>query len=73
MRIGLFYHIQVPKPWTPQSESQRIDGRCFKGVDLLSSIRGREAEKLQHTRVLSWFFKYFTAPTVKARTLCAMA
>ena len=48
-------------------------GRCFKGVDLLSSIRGREAEKLQHTRVLSWFFKYFTAPTVKARILCAMA
>src|SRR5438094_8663330 len=24
MRIGLFYQIQVPKPWTPQSESQRI-------------------------------------------------
>ena len=24
MRIGLFYHIQVPKPWTPSSESQRI-------------------------------------------------
>jgi InsA-like protein len=47
-------------------------GRCFRGVDLLSSIRGREAEKLQHTRVLSWFFKYFTAPTVKARILCAM-
>ena len=47
-------------------------GRCFKGVDLLSSIRGREAEKLQRTRVLSWFFKYFTAPIVKARILCAM-
>ena len=24
MRIGLFYQIQVPKPWTPTSESQRI-------------------------------------------------
>src|SRR5271167_5111744 len=24
MRIGLFYQIQVPKPWTPSSESQRI-------------------------------------------------
>src|SRR6267143_772451 len=24
MRIGLFYQIQVPKPWTPNSESQRI-------------------------------------------------
>ncbi|HJU17586.1 MAG TPA: LLM class flavin-dependent oxidoreductase [Stellaceae bacterium] len=24
MRIGLFYQIQVPKPWTPASESQRI-------------------------------------------------
>ena len=24
MRIGLFYQIQVPKPWTPQSEAQRI-------------------------------------------------
>ena len=24
MRIGLFYQIQVPKPWTPDSESQRI-------------------------------------------------
>src|SRR5262245_50262064 len=24
MRLGLFYQIQVPKPWTPQSESQRI-------------------------------------------------
>jgi alkanesulfonate monooxygenase SsuD/methylene tetrahydromethanopterin reductase-like flavin-dependent oxidoreductase (luciferase family) len=24
MRFGLFYQIQVPKPWTPQSESQRI-------------------------------------------------
>jgi len=24
MRIGLFYQIQVPKPWTSQSESQRI-------------------------------------------------
>ena len=24
MRIGLFYQIQVPKPWTPCSESQRI-------------------------------------------------
>src|ERR1700745_4382906 len=24
VRIGLFYQIQVPKPWTPSSESQRI-------------------------------------------------
>ena len=24
MRVGLFYQIQVPKPWTPSSESQRI-------------------------------------------------
>ena len=24
MRIGLFYQIQVPKPWTAQSEAQRI-------------------------------------------------
>ena len=24
MRVGLFYQIQVPKPWTPTSESQRI-------------------------------------------------
>jgi len=24
MRIGLFYQIQVPKPWTAESESQRI-------------------------------------------------
>src|SRR5947208_14016110 len=24
MRIGLFYQIHVPKPWTPASESQRI-------------------------------------------------
>jgi alkanesulfonate monooxygenase SsuD/methylene tetrahydromethanopterin reductase-like flavin-dependent oxidoreductase (luciferase family) len=24
MRIGLFYQIQVPQPWTPSSESQRI-------------------------------------------------
>jgi alkanesulfonate monooxygenase SsuD/methylene tetrahydromethanopterin reductase-like flavin-dependent oxidoreductase (luciferase family) len=24
MRIGLFYQIQVPKPWTPESEAQRI-------------------------------------------------
>jgi hypothetical protein len=24
MRIGLFYQIQVPKPWTASSESQRI-------------------------------------------------
>src|SRR6516162_5449348 len=24
MRIGLFYQIQVPKPWTPSSEAQRI-------------------------------------------------
>jgi alkanesulfonate monooxygenase SsuD/methylene tetrahydromethanopterin reductase-like flavin-dependent oxidoreductase (luciferase family) len=24
MRIGLFYQIQVPKPWTRSSESQRI-------------------------------------------------
>src|SRR5205085_558412 len=24
MRIGLFYQIQVPKPWSPSSESQRI-------------------------------------------------
>jgi hypothetical protein len=24
MRIGLFYQIQVPKPWTPASASQRI-------------------------------------------------
>ena len=24
MRIGLFYQIQVPKPWTSSSESQRI-------------------------------------------------
>src|SRR5436309_15931270 len=24
MRIGLFYQIQVPKPWTPSSESERI-------------------------------------------------
>jgi alkanesulfonate monooxygenase SsuD/methylene tetrahydromethanopterin reductase-like flavin-dependent oxidoreductase (luciferase family) len=24
MRIGLFYQIQVPKPWTATSESQRI-------------------------------------------------
>ncbi|HEY0423398.1 MAG TPA: LLM class flavin-dependent oxidoreductase [Rhodopila sp.] len=24
MRIGLFYQIQVPKPWNPASESQRI-------------------------------------------------
>ena len=24
MRIGLFYQIQVPKPWSPTSESQRI-------------------------------------------------
>ena len=24
MKIGLFYQIQVPKPWTPSSESQRI-------------------------------------------------
>ena len=24
MRVGLFYQIQVPKPWTASSESQRI-------------------------------------------------
>ena len=24
MRVGLFYQIQVPKPWTTSSESQRI-------------------------------------------------
>src|SRR2546429_8847581 len=24
MRIGLFYQIQVPKPWTASSEAQRI-------------------------------------------------
>ncbi len=24
MKVGLFYQIQVPKPWTPSSESQRI-------------------------------------------------
>jgi alkanesulfonate monooxygenase SsuD/methylene tetrahydromethanopterin reductase-like flavin-dependent oxidoreductase (luciferase family) len=24
MRVSLFYQIQVPKPWTPSSESQRI-------------------------------------------------
>ena len=24
MKIGLFYQIQVPKPWNPSSESQRI-------------------------------------------------
>ena len=24
MRIGLFYQIQVPKPWTAESEAQRI-------------------------------------------------
>jgi hypothetical protein len=24
MRIGLFYQIQVPKPWTAGSEAQRI-------------------------------------------------
>ena len=24
MRIGLFYQIQVPKPWTADSEAQRI-------------------------------------------------
>ena len=24
MRIGLFYQIQVPKPWTPSSEARRI-------------------------------------------------
>ncbi len=24
MRIGLFYQIQVPKPWSPSSEAQRI-------------------------------------------------
>ena len=23
MRIGMFYQIQVPKPWTPDSESDR--------------------------------------------------
>ena len=63
---------QTKAPMRTQLE-QCARGRCFKGVDLLSSIRGREAEKLQHTRVLSWIFKCFTAPTVKARVLCAMA
>jgi len=24
MRIGLFYQIQVPKPWSPTSEAERI-------------------------------------------------
>src|SRR5436309_3176814 len=24
MRVGLFYQIQVPKPWTPSSEAERI-------------------------------------------------
>ena len=24
MRIGLFYQIQVPKPWTSSTEAQRI-------------------------------------------------
>jgi len=24
MRIGLFYQIQVPKPWTASSEAERI-------------------------------------------------
>ena len=64
---------EIELPTSMNSWKRNKKGRCFKGVDLLSSIRGREAEKLQHTRVLSWFFKYFTAPTVKARILCAMA
>jgi len=25
MKFGLFYQIQVPKPWTTDSESRRLD------------------------------------------------
>ena len=34
MRIGLFYQIQVPKPWTPQSESQRIHEALLQSPDV---------------------------------------
>jgi alkanesulfonate monooxygenase SsuD/methylene tetrahydromethanopterin reductase-like flavin-dependent oxidoreductase (luciferase family) len=51
MRIGLFYQIQVPKPWTASSESQRIH-------EALEQIPAAEAQGFDSV----WFSEHHFRP-----------
>jgi alkanesulfonate monooxygenase SsuD/methylene tetrahydromethanopterin reductase-like flavin-dependent oxidoreductase (luciferase family) len=51
MRVGLFYQIQVPKPWTPTSESQRI-------YEALEQIPYAESQGFENV----WFSEHHFRP-----------